>query len=197
VNKIFYLSLGLLFLYNCSSSYAVVQSEEESQNIALQTTEFSLGDTSKWFSVETQGVITSSNLTEESGNKILGQVITGYENQIGEYQLSDDPESAYVVFNVKEVSVKRGRFTFNFLKPGPIYVMEMKADIIINGKVVSSEVKKAVVNMASVNFPEEPVKFMRPSEKRKIEYQLEAFRIGLRKLYQSLYFDAFDISLRL
>lgn len=156
-----------------------------------------LGEPSKWFTQEAQENILGLNLPDEIGKRILDQVITGYKNQTSNLEQSENTESSDIIFEVKEITVKRGRFTFNFLKPGPVYVMKLKADIIVDGAIISSETKKTVVNMASVIFPEEPIKFMKPSEKRITEYQVETFRTGLRKLYQSLYFDAFDISLSL
>ncbi|HAH52314.1 MAG TPA: hypothetical protein DCL80_14105 [Balneola sp.] len=186
----------LLFLHNCTSSYSVAHQEKTPKTIALNASEVRLGDASKWFSDEVKNDILSINLTEEIGKNILQQIVLGYKNQIGNFEVSEKTESD-IAFEVREVTVKRGRFTFNFLKPGPIYVMKMKADIIVDGKLVSSNTKKTVVNMASVNFPGDAVKFMKPSEKRNTEYQLATFRTGVRKLYQSLYFDALDISLRL
>ena len=197
MKKLIFVSLILLFFYSCTSSYSVAHQEKAPQIVSIKTPDLSLGKTSKWFSSEVQNDILSTNLTEEIGRNILEQVVSGYKNQIGNFELSNGKDPADIVFEIKEVTVKRGRFTFNFLKPGPIYVMNMKANIMVEGKLVSSQTKRTVINMASVSFPEDAVKFMKPSEKGNTDYQMATFGAGLRKLYQSLYFDAFDISLQL
>lgn len=197
MRNLFCVSFCLLVLVGCSSTVSVVSKDASSQTVYLNASEAELGNTSKWFSEDAQENILELNLPDEIGKRILSQVITGYKNQTGDLESAESTESSDIIFDIKEITVKRGWFTFNFLKPGPVYVMKMKADIIINGEIVSSETKKAVVNMASVIFPEDPIKFMKPSEKRITEYQVETFRTGLRKMYQSLYFDAFDISLSL
>jgi archaellum component FlaF (FlaF/FlaG flagellin family) len=197
VRKLFYACFCLIVLFGCSSTVSVVSNNTNTRTVSLNASEADLGDPSKWFTEDAQENILELSLPDEIGKRILDQVITGYKNQTSNLKLVENTEPSDIIFEVKEITVKRGRFTFNFLKPGPVYVMKMKADIIINGEIVSTEAKKTIVNMASVVFPEDPVKFMKPSEKRITEYQVETFRKGLRKLYQSLYFDAFDISLRL
>ncbi len=197
MRKLFFAGLCLFVLTGCSSTASVVSNNTNARTVSLNASEADLGDPSKWFADDAQESIVELNLPDEIGKRILGQVITGYKNQTGDLKQVESTESPDIIFDIKEITVKRGKFTFNFLKPGPVYVMNLKADIVIDGQIVSSEVKKAVVNMASVIFPEDPIKFMKPSEKRITEYQVETFRSGLRKLYQSLYFDAFDISLRL
>lgn len=197
MRKLFFAGICLIVLAGCSSSASVISEDSNTQTVFLTASEIALGEPSKWFTEEAQENILGLNLPDELGNEILDQVITGYQNQTGNFELAEKSGSAEILFNIKEVSVKRGRFTFNFLKPGPLYVMKMKADIMVDGVIVSSETKKTVVNMASVIFPEDPVKFMKPSEKGNTQYQVKTFRSGLRKLYQSLYFDVFDISLRL
>lgn len=197
MRNLFCVGFCLLVLAGCSSTVSVVSKDGSDRTVYLTASEAELGNTSKWFAEDAQEIIMELNLPDEIGKRILGQVITGYKNQTGDLESAESTESSDIIFDIKEITVRRGRFTFNFLKPGPVYVMKMKADIIINGEIVSSETKKAVVNMASVIFPEDPIKFMKPSEKRITEYQVETFRTGLRKMYQSLYFDAFDISLSL
>ncbi|XWN36030.1 MAG: hypothetical protein ROO71_08695 [Balneola sp.] len=197
MRKLFFAGICLIVLAGCSSSASVVSEDSNTQTVNLTASEIVLGEPSKWFTEEAQENILGLNLPDELGNEILDQVITGYQNQTGNFELAEKSGSAEILFNIKEISVKRGRFTFNFLKPGPLYVMKMKADIMVDGIIVSSETKKTVVNMASVIFPEDPVKFMKPSEKGNTQNQVETFRKGLRKLYQSLYFDVFDISLSL
>ncbi|MFY0697796.1 MAG: hypothetical protein JXR11_08080 [Balneola sp.] len=197
MRKLFCAGFCLLVLAGCSSTVSVVSKDASSQTVYLNASEAELGNTSKWFAEDAQEIIMELNLPDEIGKRILSQVITGYKNQTGDLESAESTESSDIIFDIKEITVRRGRFTFNFLKPGPVYVMKIKADIIINGEIVSSETKKTVVNMASVIFPEDPIKFMKPSEKRITEYQVETFRTGLRKMYQSLYFDAFDISLSL
>ncbi|OAN63988.1 hypothetical protein A8B79_14470 [Balneola sp. EhC07] len=197
MRNLFCVSFCLLVLVGCSSTVSVVSKDASVRTVSLTASEVELGNTSKWFSEDAQENILELNLPDEIGKRILSQVITGYKNQTGDLESAESTESSDIIFDIKEIRVRRGRFTFNFLKPGPVYVMKMKADVIINGEIVSSETKKTVVNMASVIFPEDPIKFMKPSEKRITEYQVETFRTGLRKMYQSLYFDAFDISLSL
>lgn len=197
MRKLFLASIFLIVVAGCSSSTSVVSEYNNTRTVFSTASDIYLGEPSKWFTQEAQENILGLNLPDEIGKRILDQVITGYKNQTSNLEQSENTESSDIIFEVKEISVKRGRFTFNFLKPGPVYVMKLKADIIVDGAIISSETKKTVVNMASVIFPEEPIKFMKPSEKRITEYQVETFRTGLRKLYQSLYFDAFDISLSL
>ncbi|MEQ9280304.1 MAG: hypothetical protein RLN83_12445 [Balneola sp.] len=197
MKKLFFAGLCLFVLNGCSSTGSVVSNNTNVGTVSVNASEAHLGDPSKWFADDAQESIVKLNLPDEIGKQVLGQVITGYKTQTGDLKQAKSTESPDIIFDIKEITVKRGRFTFNFLKPGPVYVMKLKADIVIDGQIVSSEAKKAVVNMASVIFPEDPIKFMKPSEKRITEYQVETFRTGLRKLYQSLYFDAFDISLRL
>ena len=197
MRKLFLASIFLIVVAGCSSSTFVVSEYNNTRTVFSTASDIYLGEPSKWFTQEAQENILGLNLPDEIGKRILDQVITGYKNQTSNLEQSENTESSDIIFEVKEITVKRGRFTFNFLKPGPVYVMKLKADIIVDGAIISSETKKTVVNMASVIFPEEPIKFMKPSEKRITEYQVETFRTGLRKLYQSLYFDAFDISLSL
>lgn len=57
--------------------------------------------------------------------------------------------------------------------------------------------KNTTVNMASVTYPDENVKWLSREEKGNLKNQKDTFHAGLRSLYQNLYFEAFDISLRL
>tara|TARA_R110002124_G_scaffold284802_2_gene462487 strand:- start:4962 stop:5549 length:588 start_codon:yes stop_codon:yes gene_type:complete len=192
----FILLVGILLFINCQYSKRIVNDTSYERTVTIDVATASLGEESKWFSEKTRSEIEEINLLKEEGKNILAQVVARYKNQIGDFKYIDLKE-ADVIFRVNKVSVQKGRFTFNFLKPGPIYRMKIDADLLIDGKFVSSIKKKIVVNMATVVFPEENVKWMSGEEKRNLENQMDTFEVGLRRLYQNLYFEAFDISLRL
>jgi len=162
----------------------------------MDFSDFEFNSNNEWFSNETKTNILSLNMIEEEGETILREIVAGYENQIGNYKFVNNNQ-ADIIFRVKRIDVKRRRFTFNFLKPGPIYFMIIETEIIEAGNVSIINRKKSLTNMAVVAFPDDNIKWMSQEEKGYTENQLKTFRVGLRKLYQNIYFDAFDISLRL
>lgn len=195
--RLFLIAVFILIFNGCKSTSLVTDNSDSIETVNMHTDNNSLGKASKWFSEESRKQIESTGLIHDEGEDILSQILIGYKNQIGNIEFMESDEAADLTFKIKSVTVNRGRFTFNFLKPGPIYVMRLKADIIFEEEVIQTITKKTVVNMGVVAFPDESVKWMKPSEKRIIDNQLLTFKKGLRKLYQDLYFDAFDISLSL
>lgn len=196
MTKILVSLVGLFFL-SCSSPLSISNDLDQEKTVNIDFSDFELGDTSKWFSEETKSSINSSELVKQIGEDILGQLVIGYKNQIGNYKFVENNEVADITFKVKSIEVKRRRFTFNFLKPGPLYLMIIETDILTAGSVTNSTTKKSLTNMATIAFPDANVKWMSSEEKSDTDNQIKTFRVGLRQLYQSLYFDAFDISLRL
>lgn len=192
----FILLIGILLCINCQSSKTIISETAYERTVTFDAAKASLGAESRWFSEDARYEIEENQLLKKEGKSILAQVIAGYKKQIDDFKYVD-LEKADITFRVNKVSVKRGRFTFNFLKPGPIYIMNIDADILIGDKFVSSIKKKTTVNMATVAFPDDNVKWMSRDEKGNSENQIDTFEVGLRRLYQNLYFEAFDISLRL
>lgn len=190
-------SLIGLFLLSCSTSLSIRDDSDQEKTVSIDFSEFELGAISKWFSADTKSSIDSTELVKQIGEDILSQIVVGYKNQIGNYKYIENADVADIVFKVKGVDVKRRRFTFNFLKPGPLYLMIIKTDILTAENGTKSSSKKSQTNMANVVFPDDNVKWMSREEKSNTDNQIKTFRVGLRRLYQNLYFDAFDISLRL
>lgn len=192
----FILLVGVLLFNNCQYSKRIINDTSFERTVTIDAATASLGEESKWFSGKTRSEIKDINLLKEEGGNVLAQVLAGYKNQINDFNYID-MEQADITFRVNRVSVLRGRFTFNFLKPGPIYKMKIDADLLIDGEFISSIKKKTTVNMAAVVFPDDTIKWMSGEEKRSLENQVATFEAGLRTLYQNLYFEAFDVSLRL
>lgn len=188
--------IGLFFL-SCSSPLSISDDSDQDKTVNIDFSEFELGATSKWFSADTKSSIDSTALVKQIGEDILSQIVIGYKNQIGNYKYIENAEVADITFKVKSIDVKRRSFTFNFLKPGPLYLMIIKTDILTAENVTNSTTKKSLTNMVNVVFPDDNVKWMSHEEKSNTDNQIKTFREGLRRLYQNLYFDAFDISLRL
>ena len=188
--------LGLFFL-SCSSPLSLSDNSDQEKTVNIDFSEFELSAASKWFSTDTKSSIDSSEMVKKIGEDILSQLVIGYKNQIGNYKYVGNNEVADITFKVKSIDVKRRRFTFNFLKPGPLYLMIIKTDILTSGNETSSTTKKSLTNMSTVAFPDDNVKWMSREEKSDTDNQIKTFQVGLRRLYQNLYFDAFDISLRL
>lgn len=196
MTKILLSLIGLLFI-SCSSSLSLSDGSDQEKTVSIDFSELELGATSTWFSTDTRSSIDSSELVKEIGEDILSQLVIGYKNQIGNYKYVGNDEAADITFKVKSIDVKRRRFTFNFLKPGPLYLMIIKTDIQTAGNITNNIAKKSLTNMATVAFPDDNVKWMSREEKSDTSNQIKTFQVGLRRLYQNLYFDAFDISLRL
>lgn len=188
---------AILLLIGCSSSMNLSNNSEELRTVKIDFSDFRIGESNKWFSSETKSRIFSSDIVENLGEDILSQFTIGYKNQIGNYNYVENAESADVIFKVTSVDVKRRWFTFNFLKPGPMYLMVIEAEVEMEGNISTIITKKSLTNMATVAFPKDNVKWLSRNEKSDTENQIKTFQVGLRRLYQNLFFDAFDISLRL
>jgi len=195
--RLFLIAVFILVFSGCKSTSPFTNNSDSIETVNIDTDNKNLGKASKWFSEESRERIESIGLIHDEGEEILSQILIGYKSQIGNIEFIESGEAADLTFKIKSITVNRGRFTFNFLKPGPIYVMGLNADIIYDEEVIQTITKKTVVNMGVVAFPDESVKWMKPSEKRIVDNQLVTFKKGLRKLYQDLYFDALDISLSL
>lgn len=187
----------ILLFIGCSSSLNLSDNSEDLRTVKIDFSDFSIGESTKWFSSDTKSGIISSDIVKSFGEDILSQFIVGYRNQIGNYKYVENDEVADITFIVKRIEVKRRWFTFNFLKPGPIYLMDIEADVKTERNVSTIVTKKSLTNMATVTFPNDNMKWMSKDEKSDTENQIKTFQIGLRRLYQNLFFDAFDISLRL
>jgi len=189
---------GIILLFiSCSSPLNLSDNSEELRTVKIDFSDFSIGESTKWFSSDTKTEISSSELVTSFGEDILSQFVVGYKNQIGNYKYVDNDEVADITFIVKRIDVKRRWFTFNFLKPGPMYLMIIEADVKTAENVSTIITKKSLTNMAAVAFPNDNVKWMSKNEKSDTENQIKTFQVGLRRLYQNLFFDAFNISLQL
>jgi hypothetical protein len=187
----------ILLFISCSSPLNLSDNSEELRTVKIDFSDFSIGESTKWFSSETKSEIISFDIVKSFGEDILSQFIVGYRNQIGNYKYVDNDEVADITFIVKRIDVKRRWFTFNFLKPGPMYLMIIEADVKTAENVSTIITKKSLTNMATVVFPNDNVKWMSKNEKGDTVNQIKTFQVGLRRLYQNLFFDAFNISLQL
>jgi hypothetical protein len=128
-------------LISCQSSSLVVEEGESKQTIAFFESETVLSSNSRWFNEDAKSRIKEIDLINEEGEELLSKVILGYRNQVPNLEYVESGSADYMV-RVNEITVKRGWVTLNFLKPGPIYKMKIKAEILQNGDVVSSISKK-------------------------------------------------------
>lgn len=181
-------------MVSCSSSFKTIDYESVQRTVSYAATDFEIVDKSNWFNDSLGDSLFNANYVQNTGNDILNIVVSSYENQLPdlEFVMNEDSD---IEFRIQSVEVKRGLFTFNFAHPGPLYRMKMKGEIVEHGVVVDTFVLKELVNMAEINFGDESTKWMSKEEKGNKEYQLKTFRVGLRKLYQQLYFNYFDIKL--
>jgi len=107
VKKLFFAGLCLFVLTGCSSTASVVSNNTNARTVSLNASEADLGDPSKWFADDAQESIVELNLPDEIGKRILGQVITGYKNQTGDLKQAESTESPDIIFDIKEITVKR------------------------------------------------------------------------------------------
>ncbi len=187
----------LLFIIGCGSSSTILESGEKTQKVYLDASEVRIESNNRWFSEESLTAVDVNKTIEKSGQELLELVVTGYSDQVGNFEVVNSPDNADVVFKIEEIIVGQRTFTMNFVKPGPIYLMKIKAIVESEGFENYSLSKKSLVNMAEVSYPDEGFKWMNNDEKSDTQNQLNTFNSGLRKLYQNLFFEAFDISLQL
>lgn len=185
---------ALILFTGCNSLSKLSNDRDFDGNVHLSTDSLILQNGTPWFSTETISEIEEENFIEGTGNFLFTEVLNGYATQMFGVEQSS-AEEADISFIIKKLEVKKGYFTINFPNPGPIYKMVMVVDI-YNGSALVDQVKfKTRVNMSVINFSHLPFKWMSPSEIGNKEYQLATFEAGLRKLYQKLYFEYFEISL--
>lgn len=193
MRKKFLVSLLILFV-SCSISSRITSERDFTGNVNLNTDSLLVASNTPWFSGETISEIEQENLVAGTGDYLFSEMLIGYANQMFGVEQSSS-ENADISFMIRKVEVKRGYFTINFPNPGPIYKMAMEVDIYNGSRFIESATFKTRVNMSVINFGHLPFKWMSPTEMENTEYQLETFEAGLRKLYQKLYFEYFEISL--
>ena len=192
----FILALLVGSVMGCSSLSNVNEFDDSSLKVSLEASDLIIISSTSWFGTETKELIEQDNRVETSGIYLLKQVVKGYSNQVGDVEVLNSVSESEVSFKIKEIKVRQSFISLNFPKPGPIYKIIMKADIVEQGRVTDSVTLKTKANMAELNFEHLSFKWMNESEKSNSEYQLITFDEGLRKLYQKLFFNYFDISLR-
>lgn len=192
--KIIYLATFLILFISCSSASRLTSERDFTGNVDLSTDSLLVTSNTPWFSSETISEIEEENLVAGTGDYLFTEILNGYANQMFGVEQSS-AEKADISFSIKKIVVKRGYFTLNFPNPGPIYKMAMEVDIYNGSTLIKSATFKTRVNMSVINFGHLPFKWMSPTETGNTEYQLETFEAGLRKLYQKLYFEYFEISL--
>lgn len=193
MKRSFLVSLLILFV-SCSSSSRITTERDFAGNVDLNTDSLLVASNSPWFSGETISEIEQENLVAGTGDYLFSEMLNGYANQMFGVEQSS-PENADISFMIRTITVNKGYFTINFPNPGPIYKMVMEVDIYNGSKLIKSATFRTRVNMSVINFGHLPFKWMSPTEMGNTEYQLETFEAGLRKLYQKLYFEYFEISL--
>lgn len=188
-------SILLIFFIGCTSTKELSRSGDFTGNVHFGVDNVELTSSTPWFSNKTINELDSANYILNHGNKLLDDVLYGYSSQLQGIEKSSASD-ADLLFIIKKVEVKRGYFTLNFPNPGPLYRLKMHVEVSNAGykKVV---VLKTIVNMSIVNFSHLNFKWLNVSEKENSEHQISTFEAGLRKMYQDLYFNYFDISLRL
>lgn len=191
--------LGFLIILwiGCSSSAPLKTHTNGAKTVSVAASDLIIKSDNKWFSMNTERKVETSKLVENQGREILTSIKRGYPNQIKNYTIVDEETISDFKINIKEVKVESRNLTFNFLKPGPFYVLHMQVEIISKNEIISTISKKKITNMAEVNFPTESIKWMNSAEKNQEKYQLATFKHGLRALYQDVFFEAFGISLQI
>lgn len=191
-----YIVLVVLFLssFGCKNSFTITEIEGVERTVGFSDSSFKLESKTQWFDKDLADSYRRDSYVQNVGEKILKDVLVGYENQLPKLRFSNNGEEN-IQFVLRSVTVKRGIFTFNLTHPGPLYKVIMKVDIIEGGTVVDFVELKTLANMSDINFKDENTKWMSNEEKANQEYQKETFRVAIRKLYQELYFNYFKISL--
>ena len=186
----------LLMFTACETTHNVQEYDEERITVSVQTDALILKSPTSSFGESTKETLYNSNKVNNVGMSLLDGVVTGYSNQVGNVDVIPPESDSQVQFIIKEIEVKKSLFTLNLPHPGPVYKMVMKVDVTEYGEVIESLVYRTKVNMSEINFAHLSFKWLTHEEKMNSEYQLKTFNTGLRKLYQKLYFNYFDISLR-
>jgi len=189
-------SILLIFFIGCTSTKELTRSGNFYGNVNFGVEDLELSSSTPWFSDDTIFEIDSTDYVMDQGNQLLTDVLYGYASQLQGIEKTSS-EEADLLFVIKKIEVERGLFTFNFPNPGPLYRMKMLVEIrnSAGGKEIVK--LKTLVNMSIVNFSHLSFKWLSLDEMKNPEYQLATFEAGLRKMYQDLYFNYFDISLRL
>ena len=190
--------LLVILLLGCSTSLKLGESQGVERKVYFDTEKPELISSSKWFGQDAIDQIESENLITKTGERLMGQILDGYRNQVSGIEQVYDENEADIIVKVHSVEVKRGWFTINFLFPGPMYKASMQIEVTEVGVKRGEKTYKKVENMGYVNFREEKtVKWMSKEEKRNPEYQLATFKEAIRDMYSKFYFEYFDISLRI
>lgn len=195
MTKVFCVIIAGLVLIGCSSSNHFMKSDSGLKKVALFAEDIVITD-SRYFSEEAVNMIYEDNLAHELGNDLLQSIFKGFYNQMEGIEIVTDTTNADVIIEAKAVRTKHKRLTLNLPKPGPILKIEVDVEF-RDGNQRTEKSYSTKINMAEVNFPESNVKWMSKVEKENPELQKITFERGLRKLYQDMYFNYFDISLRL
>ncbi|GAB5409478.1 MAG: hypothetical protein BalsKO_18430 [Balneolaceae bacterium] len=185
-----------LSLLSCSTVDISTKQDAQPQTISLSISDNPIISKTPWFSKELAVELLEASFAETLGENILQDVLVAYESQLPELVFVENQESD-LKFQINSITVKRGLFTLNLAHPGPLYKMKMEASVIRNGLVIKKLSSSELVNMSQINFANHSTKWMTKEEKLNKEYQKKTFTAGLRKMYQKLYFNYFDISLQL
>ena len=191
-----YLLIFLGVMSACSSTGQISKPEDIPRFAAFEASGFTLTSKKDVLSISTITQLSTEKWVQNTGDKLLAQIIIAYSDQLNELEYAH-PAEADVIFKIKSVEVKRSYLTLNFPHPGPIYKVTMRAEIEEKGGRVQTVklVKKA--NMSEINFPEVRYKRMSAEEKNNFKNQYKTLNAAIRQLYQQLYFQYFDISLQL
>ena len=194
--RLVYFILLLFLMGGCSSTATITRTEEIQHYAAFEAPDFELISKTDVFSNSTVVRLGDEHYVEETGDKLLRQIIPAYADQVGGIEYAD-PEIADVIFRIKSVTVKRTYFTLNFPHPGPIYKVTMAAEIEENDGRIQAIKLTRKANMSEINYPNERFKTLNAEEKNDFDNQFKTINAALRQLYQQLYFQYFDISLQL
>lgn len=191
-----YALIIFLILSGCASSSKVTSPQVQPSSAGFEQQQVELLTETEDFSEQTIKVLQDQRVVEQMGDQLLKQFIPAYANQLQGLEYSEENE-ADVVFKVTKIVVNTSSFTLNFPHPGPIYKVTMFAEIHENDGGTQMVELQEKANMSEINYPNERFKRLTKEEKNELENQQKTLNEALRRLYQKLYFQYFDISLQL
>lgn len=191
-----YVLIVFLILSGCASSSKIKSPQVQPSTAGFEQQQVELLTETEDFGEQTIKVLQDQRVVEQMGDQLLKQFIPAYANQLQGLEYTEANE-ADVIFKVTKIVVNTSSFTLNFPHPGPIYKVTMFAEIHENDGEIQMVELQEKANMSEINYPNERFKRLTTEEKNELENQQKTLNEALRRLYQKLYFQYFDISLQL
>ena len=177
---------GILFITACSSSKNLVPKDGEIRSIRFDTSEMQHDYDENHFLNQKALDWSIEAGVDSISNRALERVIYGFQETFTQDIEYAEGVDADILIKIKSLKIKKRGFTVNFAKPGPIYVVTVKAEVQNRQGEIQMKKFKVEKNMAEILGKEKSFYKVKKEEQDDPDKQI----LVLSEAYNTLFGEA-------